>query len=165
MDEGRGLTQRTAKASTAKQASPAEQNYDFTEQVGHLLRRAYQRHTAIFQKQSSDKQLTSIQFVTLCTVMDRGPSSLVEIVNATAIDPATVRGVISRLNARDLITLSRDPGDQRKVIVEITDAGRALVADMVPRAKHISELTMGRLSQPEQVALTMLLKKMNGNGE
>ena len=40
--------------------------YQVTEQIGHLLRKAYQRHTAIFQQNACDAQLTSIQFVTLC---------------------------------------------------------------------------------------------------
>lgn len=145
--------------------TPSEEGYDFSEQVGHLLRKAYQRHTAIFQRHSCDKQLTSIQFVTLCTVMDRGPSSLTEIVNVTAIDPATIRGVIKRLKARDWIALSTDPADQRKVMVNITPAGSELVARMVPHAKQITDLTMGKLNAAERIALLHLLDKMNDQGE
>ena len=37
----------------------AEQNYALDEQVGFLLRRAYQRHTAIFQEHIPDQHLTS----------------------------------------------------------------------------------------------------------
>ena len=46
--------------------------YRFTDQVGHLLRRAYQRHVAIFQETVPDAQLTAAQFVVLCAVRDRG---------------------------------------------------------------------------------------------
>ena len=33
--------------------------YDFTQQIGYLLRRAYQRHTAIFQQTVPASQLTA----------------------------------------------------------------------------------------------------------
>lgn len=148
-------------AISSDHRTPAEQGYDFSEQVGHLLRKAYQRHTAIFQRHSCDKQLTAIQFVTLCTVMERGPSSLTEIVNATAIDPATIRGVIKRLKAREWITLTTDPSDQRKVMVVITEAGETLVETMVPIAKQISDQTMSNLNPAERIALMHLLEKMN----
>ncbi|MCS2608105.1 MarR family winged helix-turn-helix transcriptional regulator [Halomonas dongshanensis] len=143
--------------------TPSQQGYDFSEQVGHLLRKAYQRHIAIFQRHATDKQLTAIQFVALCTVMERGPSSLTDIVNATAIDPATIRGVIKRLKAREWVRLSTDPRDQRKVMVVITEAGEALIEEMVPEAKRISDDTMANLNPAERVALMHLLEKMNAD--
>ncbi|MCP1314979.1 MarR family transcriptional regulator [Halomonas sp. 707D4] len=143
--------------------TPSQQGYDFSEQVGHLLRKAYQRHIAIFQRHVAEKQLTAIQFVTLCTVMERGPSSLTDIVNATAIDPATLRGVIKRLKAREWVRLSTDPRDQRKVMVVITEPGEALVEEMVPEAKRISDATMANLNPAERVALMHLLDKMNAD--
>lgn len=143
--------------------TPSQQGYDFSEQVGHLLRKAYQRHIAIFQRHVAEKQLTAIQFVTLCTVMERGPSSLTDIVNATAIDPATLRGVIKRLKAREWVRLSTDLRDQRKVMVVITEPGEALVEEMVPEAKCISDATMANLNPAERIALMHLLDKMNAD--
>jgi DNA-binding MarR family transcriptional regulator len=140
--------------------TPSEQGYDFSEQIGHLLRRAYQHHTAIFQQLSDRKKLTAIQFVVLCTVMDHGACSIIDIVSATAIDPATARGVLNRLRDRALLHITRDPGDQRKAQVTITETGKEIVREMIPQAKQISEATMERLSQPEALVLTMLLKKM-----
>lgn len=139
----------------------AQEEIDFCEQVGHLLRRAYQRHTAIFQRESCDEQLTPIQFVTLSKLAERGPSALSELVRLTGIDPATIRGVIKRLKGRDWVTLTSDPRDQRKVIVELTAAGRELLAAMTPHALKVSEETMGSLNPAERVALLHLLTKIN----
>jgi len=134
--------------------------YDVTEQVGHLLRKAYQRHTAIFQQQACDPQLTSIQFVTLCALRDHGPSSQAELIKATAVDQATIRGIVERLKARELVQLSPDPGDRRKVIVTLTDSGAALLDAMIPCARQISVLSMGSLNAAERVAILYLLRKM-----
>ncbi|WP_110666636.1 MarR family winged helix-turn-helix transcriptional regulator [Salinicola halophilus] len=132
----------------------------FTDQVGHLLRRAYQRHTALFQQQSSDSQLTPIQFVALSALEERGASSLTELVKATSIDPATIRGVIKRMQTRGWIETTSDPCDQRKVIVGLTAAGRALLQKMVPRAQRVTAMTMKGLNVAERVALIHLLEKM-----
>ena len=139
--------------------------YDVTEQVGHLLRKAYQRHTAIFQQQACDPQLTSIQFVTLCALRDHGPSSQAELIKATAVDQATIRGIVERLKARELVQLSPDPGDRRKVIVELTESGAALLDAMIPCARQISELSMGSLNAGERVAILYLLRKMIDSDE
>ena len=136
------------------------ENYHFTEQVGHLLRKVYQRHLAIFQQNVGDSQLTAVQFITLCAVRDMGPSSLTELVQVTAVDQATIRGIVERLKARDLITVTPDPIDRRKVVVGLTDAGGALLAETVPQAAKITELTFGTLNPAERIALIFLLNKM-----
>ncbi|HFF9491722.1 MarR family winged helix-turn-helix transcriptional regulator [Serratia marcescens] len=135
-------------------------NYHFTEQVGHLLRKVYQRHVAIFQQNVGDSQLTAVQFITLCAVRDMGPSSLTELVQVTAVDQATIRGIVERLKARDLITVTPDPVDRRKVVVGLTDAGGVLLAETVPQAAKITELTFGTLNPAERIALIFLLNKM-----
>jgi DNA-binding MarR family transcriptional regulator len=156
------MSAETHPAPGAPQANEAP--YDVTEQIGHLLRKAYQRHTAIFQQNACDPQLTTIQFVTLCALRDHGPSSQTELVKATAVDQATIRGIVDRLKARDLVELSPDPDDRRKVIVGLTDAGRAILDAMIPCARQISELTMGSLNAAERVAILFLLRKMIENG-
>ncbi|WP_150301308.1 MarR family winged helix-turn-helix transcriptional regulator [Pseudomonas profundi] len=140
-------------------------DYDFTSQIGYLLRRAYQRHTEIFQKNAYDPQLTSTQFVTLCALHDNGPSSQTELTRATSIDQGTIRGLITRLEKRHLVELKTAMDDKRKVIVHITDKGEALYQSMLPSALQISELTASGLNQAERVALFFLLKKMTGRNE
>ncbi|MYZ42063.1 MarR family winged helix-turn-helix transcriptional regulator [Schauerella aestuarii] len=144
--------------------SPASNtpDYQFSEQVGHLLRRAYQRHVALFQQTIPDSQLTAAQFVALCAVRDNGASSLSDIVRVTAIDQATVRGVIERLKSRALLAVSHDPADRRKVLVTLTPAGRCVIDDVVPFAHDITEATFGNLNPAERVAIVYLLRKMSG---
>lgn len=135
--------------------------YVVTEQVGHLLRRAYQRHLAIFQRHVEDHNLTSVQFVTLCALRDIGPCSQKDLVEATAVDQATIRGIIDRLQARELITVSKDETDGRKVVMALTQMGAELVAAMVPRGHMITEKTLRPLNPAERIALLFLLRKIS----
>ncbi|MDF5752910.1 MarR family transcriptional regulator [Spongiactinospora sp. TRM90649] len=48
-----------------------------------------------------------------------GPLSAGEIVRHTGLAPASVSGLIDRLAAKGFVRRVRDPGDRRKVIVEI----------------------------------------------
>ena len=151
-------------SDTTDQTPDSTVAYDFSEQVGHLLRKAYQRNMAIFQQNIGDSQLTAVQFITLCAVHDHGPSSLSELIKATAVDQATIRGIVERLQGRGLITLEPAAHDRRKVIVSLTEAGQQLVRDTQPSAARVSELTLGKLNPAERVAILYLLRKMVDEG-
>lgn len=141
-------------------ASAPPLDYDVTEQIGHLLRRAYQRHTAIFSEIIPDTKLTATQFVVLHAVNKRTSCSINEIVRATAIDQGTMRGIIDRLKSRKLILITADKTDRRKLVVSLTKAGEQLIAEVVPYAKQVTELTYGDFNAAERVAVAFLLRRM-----
>ncbi len=148
-------------ASNRARLDTAEvERYVFSDQIGHLLRRAYQRHLAIFQANTAGLNLTSTQFVTLCALRDSGPCSQTGLIDATGIDQATIRGIIERLGKRALIGFQTDPADRRKTIVVITAGGLSLVEQVTATAKQISELTMGQLNPAERLAIMFVLRKM-----
>jgi DNA-binding MarR family transcriptional regulator len=142
------------------QQSRGEESYDFSRQIGHLLRKAYHRHLAIFQDNACDPRMTSVQFATLCALRDHGASTQVELIRATGIDQATIRGIIDRLAARGFVSFLEDPNDGRKVIIDLTPAGAGAVAAMIPCAIVATEMTFGDLDAVERVALTQVLRKM-----
>jgi DNA-binding MarR family transcriptional regulator len=136
------------------------QNYDYTQQVGHLLRRAYQRHLAIFQTYTADNQLTSVQFSILCALHTHGPSSQADLVRTSAIDQATIRGILERLKQRHLVDFASDENDRRKVIYDLTADGQETMLLMIPKGFQISEETVRDLNPAEQVAFLYLLRKL-----
>lgn len=136
--------------------------YDFSQQIGHLLRRAYQRHVAIFQQTVPESQLTAAQFVVLCAVHDHPGCEVTDVVRATAIDEASVRGIVERLKWRELLTVAHEPGDTRHMRLTLTAAGVALHQQTVPHAHEISEQTFGAMSADERKTLVALLRKMSG---
>jgi DNA-binding MarR family transcriptional regulator len=145
---------------TKRQACSEPEPYDFSKQIGHLLRRAYHRHLAIFQQNASDPQLTSVQFATLCALLDDGSCSQAELVQITAIDQATIRGILDRLKARNLITISPASNDRRKVIASLAPTGRATLDSMIPCARRITELTLAGFNPAERVAIHYVLDKI-----
>ncbi|WP_347558178.1 MarR family winged helix-turn-helix transcriptional regulator [Robbsia sp. KACC 23696] len=138
-------------------------DYDVQQQIGHLLRKAHQRHLAIFNQTIADPQLTAVQFAVMSASRRMGPSSMSDLGKATAIDAATARGIIERLRARGLIALRTDATDRRKTVVELTADGEQVLNDTTPSAARISELTMADLNAVERVAILFLLRKLAGD--
>jgi DNA-binding MarR family transcriptional regulator len=142
-------------------------DYDFSQQIGHLLRRAYQRHVAIFQQTVPESRLSAAQFVVLCSVRDsaaqsQAPCEVSDVVRRTAIDEASVRGIVERLKWRELLTAEHEPGDARHMRLALTDTGRALVESTIPFAQQITEQTFGDMASEDRIKLVALLRQMTG---
>tara|TARA_R110002110_G_scaffold210641_1_gene423148 strand:+ start:918 stop:1394 length:477 start_codon:yes stop_codon:yes gene_type:complete len=149
---------RTEQTLKAQEADLPE--YLLENQVGHLLRRAHQRHTAIFQATIGDAQLTPLQFAALMKLADVGEASQNHLGRLTAMDAATMQGVIKRLTARDLITRRPDPDDRRRLLLTLTREGAALVRLLSDRGLDISDRTLAPLSGAERESFLKLLSRL-----
>lgn len=152
---------RAELTSTAEKAdSPELSGYLLENQVGHLLRRAHQRHTAIFQANIGDQQLTPLQFAALMKLADVGEASQNHLGRLTAMDAATMQGVIKRLIVRDLIARRPDPDDRRRLLLTLTGAGQAVVDEATARGHLISDETLEPLSSAERQTFLRLLRRL-----
>lgn len=143
----------------ARPASPAD-TYQLEAQAGHLMRRAHQRHAAIFQDGMGDLQLTPTQFAALVKILDVGQVSQNQLGRLTAMDPATIQGVIQRLEERKLIERQPDPSDRRRAILRLTRDGSEIVAEAIQRARKITEATLAPLNETERRSFLALLHKL-----
>ncbi|MEW9807315.1 MarR family winged helix-turn-helix transcriptional regulator [Mesorhizobium marinum] len=132
--------------------------YRLQEQVGFVLRKAHQRHVAIFAAKISD--LTPPQFAALAKLADVGETSQNQLGSLVAMDAATVKGVIDRLKARGLVQLSKHDVDRRRLMVSLTPEGRDTVARLVPLAEEITAETLQPLSARETATLLKLLSRI-----
>ena len=135
-------------------------NYAVEKQVGHLLRRAHQRHCAIFADHIG-KGLTPVQFAALAMIEQRGEVSQNYLGRLIAMDPATIQGVVGRLAERDLVRSKPDPDDRRRQLWYLTKKGGKLLAELVPVAQSISEQTLEPLNEREKLSFLKLLAKIS----
>lgn len=143
--------------------SPLEEDNEYVldEQVGFALRKAYQRHITIFTE-NVPGNLTSTQFSTLYRLAtEPGPISQNALGRLVAMDAATTKGVISRLQARGLIATEPDRKDRRRYTLRTTEAGRRLLAESLPVMKRITSETLAPLSEDEARTLLSLLHRIS----
>jgi DNA-binding MarR family transcriptional regulator len=139
---------------------PVLDGYVVEEQVGFLMRRANQRHTAIFAEGMAAVELTPTQFTALVKVAELGRVTQNLLGRESAMDPATIQGVVRRLMDRGLVTRAADPLDRRTIVLAPTQAGLALVARAVVAAREITEATLDPLTAEERRELVSLLRKL-----
>jgi DNA-binding MarR family transcriptional regulator len=133
--------------------------YRLQQQVGFILRKAHQRHVAIFAVHIAD--LTPPQFAALAKLYDVGETSQNQLGALIAMDAATIKGVIDRLKARGLVEVGKHEVDRRRLMVGLTAEGRAAIERLIPLAEQITAETLSPLSPREAATFLKLLAKIS----
>src|SRR5437868_6986460 len=145
--------------SAKRNLKPSRPAYILEEQIGFILRQVWQRHATIFAREIGNN-LTPTQWAALSKLTETGPCSQNQLGRLTAMDIATIKGVIDRLTARGLTETSPDPEDGRRLLVSLTRAGQQLAEKAVPNALAITKETLAPLDAKEREMLIALLSKL-----
>jgi DNA-binding MarR family transcriptional regulator len=118
-----------------------------------------QRHAAIFATGIGD-ELTPTQWAAMAMLVENGPCSQNRLGRMTAMDVATIKGVVERLARRGFVRLNPDEDDGRRLTVSLTDEGRDAAERNMARALRITEETLAPLSPEEREIFLPLLKRL-----
>jgi DNA-binding MarR family transcriptional regulator len=88
--------------------------------------------------------LTHPQYLVMLALWEREPRSVKDLSSTLQLESATLSPLLKRLEAADYITRRRSTDDERLLVVELTDAGRALRAE----AEKIPYAVVERLALP-----------------
>lgn len=143
----------------APEPGPAE--YSLDESVGHLLRRAHQRHAALFLALGGPGSLTPTQFATLVKLAQSGRITQNRLGRLVALDSATIKGVVQRLRDRGLIAATTDPMDRRTAVLTLTEDGKATLAEARAQGLRARDALLGPLDPGERLALVALLRRLS----
>ncbi len=149
----------TRSVSPKRIIKPPRPAYVLDEQIGFILRQVWQRHATIFAREVGNN-LTSAQWAALSKLTETGPCSQNQLGRLTAMDVATIKGVIDRLTGRGLTETSADPEDGRRLLVSLTRAGQQMVEKVAPDALAVTRETLAPLDAKERETLVALLSKL-----
>jgi MarR family 2-MHQ and catechol resistance regulon transcriptional repressor len=109
------------------------------------------------------QQLTENQFGALETVYHLGAMPQFELSRKLFTSRGNLTVLLDQLERRDLVRRVRGTTDRRSVSVHLSDAGRALVEDLLPT--HVGRITelFGVLEEGEQTELARLCKTVGLN--
>ena len=133
--------------------------YRLEDQIGFQLRRASQRHGAIFAAHMV-ADLTATQWAALVKLAEFESLSQNLLGRETAMDAATIKGVVDRLLKRGFVATSPDPEDGRRMRVAITPGGLEAVERGAAAATAITAETLQPLAAAERRQLVALLKRI-----
>jgi MarR family transcriptional regulator, lower aerobic nicotinate degradation pathway regulator len=146
-------------ASPIKRSPERQDGYLLEDQIGFILRQAQQRHTGIFASLMSE-ELTPTQWAAVAKLGECGRCSQNQLGRLTAMDAATIKGVIDRLARRGFTTTTPDEVDGRRHYVALTAKGRAIYAKARPIAERITRETLAPLNEGEHATLIGLLRRL-----
>ena len=148
--------------SSGNAAVPLTQSDDtpVDEQVGHLLWCADKRAAAIFSSEVGDDHMTTTHYIVMVRLFEMGQLSKNHLSQLVAMDPASTQAVVKRLCAVGMIERLPDSHDGRRIIIQLTDAGRGTVQKIRAQIVRINELVLTPLSPSEREQFLRLLKRL-----
>ncbi|MDH6677119.1 DNA-binding MarR family transcriptional regulator [Rhodococcus sp. LBL1] len=148
-------------------ATSADQDIDWGDadplaldrQVCFALAVANRAVLAVYRPLLEPMGLTHPQYLVMLALWGDAPMSVKEIGQALQLDSPTLSPLLKRLESSGLITRTRSSSDERQLIVELTDAGKALRT----RAERIPGAVVQRLgvSLGELEELHSVLTRVN----
>ncbi|GAB1690567.1 MarR family winged helix-turn-helix transcriptional regulator [Krasilnikovia sp. M28-CT-15] len=127
---------------------------------GAVVASAFERLYEALHRLTPRDGLSLTAASTLRRLQRRGPHRLCALHVAEGVTQPAMTQLVTRLERDGLATRGPDPGDRRVVVVTITEAGRALVADR--RARYAAALAqvLDDLAAPDRAALLAALPAM-----
>jgi DNA-binding MarR family transcriptional regulator len=97
--------------------------------------------------------ITALQYTAL-TVLDRRDGlTTAELARNSFVTPQTMGDLVATLERRGLIERRPDPGNRRRLLIGLTDAGCDLLAGFAGAVRALEERMVGDLSAEERAAL------------
>jgi DNA-binding MarR family transcriptional regulator len=91
------------------------------------IRRVFQAVNEYSKKAERETGLTSPQLWAIKVIAEGAPIKVSELARRMYLHPATVVGILDRLEGRELVMRTRSKEDRRVVEIELTEQGRELL--------------------------------------
>jgi len=130
------------------------------EKPGHLIRRLQQIAVALFMSETSDFEITPVQYAALLAVSLHPGIDQTALVNLIAFDRSTIGDVVTRLATKKLIRRMKGEDDGRTKVLHVTNAGEKLLAEIEPAVRAAQRQILAPLSAKERALFMQMLVKL-----
>jgi DNA-binding MarR family transcriptional regulator len=111
----------------------------------HLLHRAGQCASDVFQGEVGEGDLTPRQYAVLVAVSQNEGLSQTNLVEKTGVDRSTLADIVRRMLKKGLLQRRRTKDDARAYAVKLTDEGWRILKAADPLAKRVDEKILAAL--------------------
>jgi MarR family transcriptional regulator, lower aerobic nicotinate degradation pathway regulator len=125
---------------------------------GFLIRRAHQIAVSIFLEEAAELGITTTQYGALVVLNTRNDLDQIGLSTLVGIDRSTTALVVGKLEAAGYIVRKGDPGDRRRKVLALTDAGRHILTRATEPARRTREREMAVFSADDQKTFLRLLE-------
>jgi DNA-binding MarR family transcriptional regulator len=143
------------------QAYYNRESYRSRRSLGYLLRRGAKLLTARMEAMVGERDLNFAHWAVLMNLRDSPPMTCVELRQRMIYDSGAFTRLIDQLEERGLVRRHRLDSDRRAVEIQITDKGRALAEEYLPRIIGLQNKLLQGFSKEEADRLVDLLLTLN----
>jgi MarR family transcriptional regulator, lower aerobic nicotinate degradation pathway regulator len=93
-------------------------------------------------------------------VVEEGALNQLDLARKIELEPSALCRIVVELESRRLVVRTRDPQDNRRVLVSATPAGETLLRHAQPHMRAGLETMASRLTRAERTELCRLLEKL-----
>ncbi|GAA2017948.1 hypothetical protein GCM10009839_12440 [Catenulispora yoronensis] len=126
----------------------------------YLLSRTGKTARSLLAGRFAERRLRLWHHAVLAALSDFGPHAQRELAVRLAVDPSDIAKILDELAGDGRVDRVRDPADRRRVTATLTDAGRALLAELDAEAAAVQDEVLAPLSTDERDQLKTLLTKV-----
>ncbi|MGO9702927.1 MAG: MarR family winged helix-turn-helix transcriptional regulator [Xanthobacteraceae bacterium] len=135
----------------------------------HSLFGFFARHEAVRSGHAARIGLVGIEYTTLISIRhldaEEGDVNVNRVADHLHLSGAFVTTVTNKLLKRGLIHKSVDPADRRRVKLQVSDKGDALLAELAPVQRQVNNVQFGCLSKAEFLQLLDMAERLIASSE
>lgn len=139
---------------------PLEDDANYDDRILASLRRIIRAVDLYSRQLALRHSLTGPQLVCVRHLLRHGAMAPGTLARRVSLSPATITGIIDRLENRGLVTRERSRDDKRKVEIALTDAGRLLGEQMPPPLQETFSRRLSELEPHEQEEIDRVLARI-----
>jgi MarR family 2-MHQ and catechol resistance regulon transcriptional repressor len=130
-----------------------------------VMIKAFHAIARLIQAELRKTGLGESDFRVLEVLLHKGAQPVNVIGPRVNLTPGSISVAVDRLHSRGLVSRVEDPGDRRVRIVDLTLAGRKLIAPIFRRHAAVLEKVFTALKPEERVQMEHLLKVVGRHAE
>ncbi|MCV7424756.1 winged helix-turn-helix transcriptional regulator [Mycobacterium yunnanensis] len=119
-----------SRTGDSPEATASGSNYSLGEQLSFALYGAANRMVRLHKPFLEPLGLTFPQYLVILALLDGAPQTVGALGARLDMDTGTITPLVKRLEAAGMVSRVRDRTDERRVLVDLTEAGRALEAEV-----------------------------------
>jgi MarR family transcriptional regulator, organic hydroperoxide resistance regulator len=178
--EKRRIRERTARPSSGQTRKKAPLTISRPEmlvsgsdrhfrRLVHSLFGFLARHEAIRSGHGARIGLAGIEYTSLISIRhldaEEGDVNVNRVAEHLHLSGAFVTTITNKLLRRGLIHKSVDPADRRRVKLQVSEKGDALLAELAPAQRQVNDAQFGCLSQAEFLQLLDVVERLIASSE
>lgn len=148
------------KTGFAKEDLPTARatHVDLNTLPGHCARRVNQLVVALYNQEVAELNITPVQYSSLQIICTQPGIDQKTLASTVGYDPATIGGVIDRLETRGLVTRHIAPHDRRARVITATEKGVETLNQVIPRMLESQRRFLAPLTEAERNEFMRLMK-------